>query len=43
MRWVIYAVLAMLKPHWRLVAEILCLRQQLIGKRSINPTLPRGE
>ncbi len=40
MRWVIYAVLALFKPRWRLVAEIMCLRQQLIvlqrqGKRPV--------
>src|SRR5258708_3089425 len=40
MRWIIYAVIALFKPRWRLVAEIVCLRQQLIvlqrqGKRPV--------
>ncbi len=30
MHWFVCAVVAMLKPRWRLVAEIVCLRQQLI-------------
>jgi len=30
MRWVIDAVIALFKPRWQLVAEIVCLRQQLI-------------
>ncbi len=30
MRWIICAVIALFKPRWRLVAEIVCLRQQLI-------------
>ncbi len=40
MRWVIDAVIALFKPRWRLVAEIVCLRQQLAvlqrqGKRPV--------
>ncbi|HYT08336.1 MAG TPA: hypothetical protein VEL77_11860 [Rugosimonospora sp.] len=40
MRWLICFVIAMFKPRWRLVTEIVCLRQQLIvlqrqGKRPV--------
>jgi hypothetical protein len=40
MRWIICAAIALFKPRWRLVAEIVCLRQQLVvlqrqGKRPV--------
>src|SRR5712692_6454121 len=41
MRWVIDAVIALFKPRWQLVAEIVCLRQQLIvlQRQSKRPVL----
>jgi putative transposase len=41
MRWLVCIVVAMFKPRWRLVAEIVCLRQQLavLQRRCKRPVL----
>jgi hypothetical protein len=36
-RWMAWAIAALVKPRARLVAENLCLRQQLIGLQRRQP------